>query len=237
MRRTGSNTPFRKGMIDGTPIGLGYFAVAFSLGIVARQAGLSPALGFVSSLLTRASAGEYGGYSLIAAGAAVIEIVAVCFIANMRYLLMGAALSQKFADDMPLWKRMICACCITDEIFGISISYPGKLPVAYPLGATVIAATMWALGTALGITAGNLLPKFIVDALGVALYGMFLAIIIPPCRKNKYLLEIVAASFCVSILCTKLPPFSTISPGIRIVILTVALSAVAAMIKPFEYEE
>lgn len=224
-------------MIDGTPIGLGYFAVAFSLGIVARTAGLTPAGGFFSSLLTRASAGEYGCYSLIAAGAAVIEVMAVCFIANLRYLLMGAALSQKFADNMPLWKRIVCACCITDEIFGISIAYPGKLPVTYPLGATAVAATMWAAGTACGITIGNILPEYIVNALGVALYGMFIAIIIPPCRKNRFLLVIVAASFIISTICTKLPPFSTMSAGVRIVVLTIVLSAAAAILKPVEDEE
>lgn len=231
-----NSSPFRKGMVDGIPIGFGYFAVAFSLGIVARTAGLTPVGGFFSSLFTRASAGEYGCYSLIAAGVAIIEVMAVCFIANLRYLLMGAALSQKFSDDMPLWKRIICACCITDEIFGISVAYPGKLPVGYPLGATAVAATMWATGTALGITAGNILPEYIVSALGVALYGMFIAIIIPPCRKDRFLLATVAASFIISAICSKLPPFSTLSPGIRIVVLTIALSAIAAALKPVEDE-
>ncbi|MDO5442723.1 MAG: AzlC family ABC transporter permease [Bacteroidia bacterium] len=224
-------------MIDGIPIGMGYFAVAFSLGIVARTAGLTPAGGFFSSLFTRASAGEYGCYSLIAAGAAIIEVIAVCFIANLRYLLMGAALSQKFADSMPLWKRIVCACCITDEIFGISIAYPGKLPVSYPLGATAVAGIMWAAGTASGITVGNILPEYIVNALGVALYGMFIAIIIPPCRKNRFLLAIVAASFIISTICAKLPPFSTMSAGIRIVVLTIVISALAAVLKPVEDEE
>ena len=229
-------SPLRKGLIDGTPIGLGYFAVSFSLGIIACKAGLSPAGGFFSSLFTRASAGEYGTYSMIAAGATVMEVVAVCFVANMRYLLMGTALSQKFADDMPLWKRIVCACCITDEIFAISVAYPGKLPVSYPLGATAVAATMWALGTALGITAGNILPEFVVNALSVALYGMFIAIIIPPCRKDRFLLTIVAASFVISSLCAKLPPFSTMSQGIRIVIFTIVISAVAAVLKPVKDE-
>lgn len=229
--------PFKKGLIDGIPIGLGYFAVAFSLGIVAQKAGLTPVLGFFSSFLTRASAGEYGCYSLIATGAALIEVIAVCFIANLRYLLMGASLSQKFATDMPLWKRIVCACCITDEIFGISVAYPGKLPVTYPLGATAVAATMWAAGTASGITAGNILPEYIVNALGVALYGMFLAIIIPPSRKNRFLLAIVTASFIISAVCAGLPPFSMMSTGIRIVLLTIVISAIAAVLKPVEDEE
>lgn len=223
-------------MTDGIPIGLGYFAVAFSLGIVARTAGLTPEAGFLSSLLTRASAGEYGCYSLIAAGAGILEVVAVCFIANLRYLLMSASLSQKFAPDMPIWKRIACACCVTDEIFGISIAYPGTLPLSYPLGATVVAGTMWAGGTALGITAGNILPDFIVNALGVALYGMFLAIIIPQCRKDRFLLPVIAVCFAASTLCAKLPPLRAVSPGIRIVVLTVVIAAIAAVLKPVEDE-
>ena len=232
MERRGPVSEFKKGMLDGLPIGLGYFAVAFSLGIVARSAGLTPALGFLSSLFTRASAGEYGGYSLMAAGASMVELMAVCSIANLRYLLMGAALSQKFAPDLPLWKRIVCSCCITDEIFGISISHPGNLPVRYPLGATATAGVMWATGTALGIIAGNILPELVVTALGVALYGMFIAIIIPPCRRDKALAVAVLASFIIGTLCSRL--CASISPGVRIFILTIIISAAAAIIKPVE---
>ena len=228
--RSNTMSEFSKGMLDGLPIGLGYFAVAFSLGIVARTAGLTAGTGFVSSFLTRASAGEYGVYSLVAAGATLAEVIAVCCIANLRYLLMGAALSQKFAPELPLWKRIICSCCITDEIFGISIAHPGNLPITYPLGATATAATMWASGTACGIVAGNILPPVIVTALGVALYGMFIAIIIPPCRKDRALLVTVLASFIVSTLCSKL--FAAVSPGVRIVILTIVIAAAAAILKP-----
>lgn len=230
------SSPFRKGLSDGLPIGIGYYAVAFSLGIIARNAGLGPVTGFMSSLFTRASAGEYGVYSLIAAGTTFAEVIAVCCIANLRYLLMGAALSQKFAPDMPLWKRIVCSCCITDEIFGISIAYPGHLPMTYPLGATLTAATLWASGTACGIIAGNILPPAIVTALGVALYGMFLAIIIPPCRKDGALAIIVLSSFVISSLCSKLPLCSGMSAGVRIVILTVIIAAAAAIIKPVRDE-
>ena len=223
-------------MLDGLPIGIGYYAVAFSLGIIASNAGLKPATGFVSSLFTRASAGEYGVYSLIAAGTTFIEVIAVCCIANLRYLLMGAALTQKFAPEMPLWKRIVCSCCITDEVFGISIAYPGHLPMAYPLGATLTAATMWAAGTASGIIAGNVLPELVVSALGVALYGMFLAIIIPPCRKDRSLALVVLSSFVISSLFARLPFLSGISSGVRIVILTIIIAAAAAIIKPVDDE-
>ena len=234
--RNDIRSPFRKGIIDGVPIGVGYYAVAFSLGIIASNAGLSPAAGFMSSLFTRASAGEYGVYSLIAAGTTFAEVIAVCCIANLRYLLMGAALSQKFAPETPLWKRIVSSCCITDEIFGISIAYPGSLPMTYPLGATLTAATLWAAGTASGIVAGNILPDLVVTALGVALYGMFLAIIIPPCRKDHALGLIVLSSFVISTLFSRLPFLSGISSGVRIVILTIIIAAAAAIIKPVDDE-
>ena len=119
-------------MRDGFPIGMGYFAVSFSLGIIAAKAGLTAWMGFVGSFLTRASAGEYGVYSLIAIGASYVEVVAMCLVTNLRYLLMSTALTQKFASNVSLLKRILVACCVTDEIFGISIAYPGNLPPARP---------------------------------------------------------------------------------------------------------
>ena len=228
---------FFKGVKDAIPIAAGYFAVAFSLGITARNAGMSAPLGFMSSLLTRASAGEYGVYSLMAADAALFEIVCICIIANLRYLLMSTALTQKFAPGMPLWKRIVTACCVTDEIFGISIAYPGYVPMSYPLGATTLAATFWGLGTALGITAGEMLPARAVSALSVALYGMFIAIIIPVCRKDKTVGIAVAASFLLSWICAEVPPFSGISAGLRTVFLTIIIASAAALLKPIPEDQ
>lgn len=228
---------FLKGMRDAVPIGAGYMAVAFSLGITARNAGMTPLTGFFSSLFTRASAGEYAVYTLMGVGAAYLEIFAVCFIANMRYLLMGASLTQKFASDMPVWKRVLASCCITDEIFGISISYKGDLPLSYPLGATALAGTMWGMGTALGIAAGNILPVAAVSALSVALYGMFIAIIIPPSKKDIAVLVAVLAGFLLSWLFGNLPVISGISSGIRIVLLTLVIAAAAAIFKPIDDEK
>ncbi len=234
--RNGASALFA-GACDALPIGLGYLAVAFSLGITARNAGLTPLAGFLSSLLTRASAGEYAVYSLMGNCAAYLEIVAVCFIANLRYLLMGAALTQKFSPDMPEWKRILSACCITDEIFGISVAYKGYLPLSYPIGATLLAGTMWGLGTALGISAGNVLPPSVVSALSVALYGMFIAIVIPPAKKDKAVLVVVVSGFLFSWMLARIPLTSGISPGVRIVILTLAIAAAAALIKPLPDEE
>ena len=223
---------FLNGIRDGFPIGLGYFAVSFSLGIIAKKGGLTPLMGFFSSLFTRASAGEYGAYTLIAANAAYSEVVLMGIITNLRYLLMSTALSQKFSPKTSLLKRILVGCCITDEIFGISIAYDGYLEPLYPYAATLIAGPMWALGTCLGIIAGGILPTRLVSALSVALYGMFLAIIIPPSKKDKAVLVAVIISFLLSYICTYAPFISNLSSGMRTIILTVIISSAAAIIKP-----
>lgn len=224
--------PFLMGLRDGIPIGLGYFAVAFSLGIIAKKAGLTAFAGFICSLFTRASAGEYGAYSLISAEATFAELALMCVITNLRYLLMGASLTQKFAPDTPQWKRILVACCITDEVFGISIAYKGYLAPSYTYGAMLIAGVLWAAGTASGIIAGGALPANIVSALSVALYGMFIAIIIPPAKKDKAVLGAVLTGFILSWLCSALPFTSGINSGTRTIILTIVISAAAALLRP-----
>ena len=224
-------------MRDGFPIGMGYFAVSFSLGIIAAKAGLTAWMGFVGSFLTRASAGEYGVYSLIAIGASYVEVVAMCLVTNLRYLLMSTALTQKFASNVSLLKRILVACCVTDEIFGISIAYPGNLPPAYPFGAMLISTTMWASGTAVGIVAGEILPPHVVAALSVALYGMFIAIIIPPSKRDYAVGISVIASFLLSWLCSVLPTVREMSAGTRTIVLTILIAAVAAYVKPIKIED
>lgn len=225
-------TPFRRGLRDGIPIGLGYFAVAFSLGIIACSAGLNAVEGFIGSLFTRASAGEYGVYSSIAVQASLAEVVLICVIANLRYLLMGASLTQKFHPDTPQWKRLLTACCITDEVFGISIAYKGYLAPSYTYGAMLISGVMWAAGTATGIIAGGALPVNIVSALSVALYGMFIAIIIPPSRKDHNILAAVSVGFLLSWLCATLPYVSKMNSSTRIIVLTILISAAMAWLRP-----
>ncbi len=224
-------------MRDGFPIGMGYFAVSFSLGIIADKAGLTAWMGFVGSFLTRASAGEYGVYSLIAIGASYVEVVAMCLVTNLRYLLMSTALTQKFASNVSLLKRILVACCVTDEIFGISIAYPGNLPPAYPFGAMLVSTTMWASGTAVGIVAGEILPPHVVAALSVALYGMFIAIIIPPSKRDNAVGISVIASFLLSWLCSVLPTVREMSAGTRTIVLTIVIAAIAAYVKPVKIED
>lgn len=226
-----------QGMRDGLPIGAGYFAVAFSLGIIATKAGIPAWQGFVSSLSIRASAGEYALYTSMAAGAALVEVFVLGIIANLRYLLMGTAMVQRFAPGTPLWQRILACFCITDEVFGISIAHKAPLPPAYTIGAMVVSGLMWAAGTTCGICAGDVMPKCVVSALGVALYGMFIAIIVAPAKKDKAVLAAVAVSFALSSLCAVLPVVSHVSPGTRTVLLTILISAAAAIIKPATDEE
>lgn len=228
---------FKSGIQDGIPIGLGYMAVAFSLGIAARSAGLTAFQGFLSSLLTRASAGEYAGITVIAADAPYFEMVLVSLVTNARYLLMSCALSQRLPVDMPLCHRFFLGYNITDELFGITIAHPGRLNPWYTYGAAFIAAPCWASGTALGIIAGNLLPLRITSALSVALYGMFLAVIIPPSRKDKIIGILVILSFAASFAASVLPAISGFSDGTRTIILTVVISAAAAFLFPVRQEE
>ena len=230
----GAGSEIRAGMRDGIPIAMGYFAVAFSLGIIAKKAGLTAPLGFFSSFFTRASAGEYGVYSLIAINAAYIEIVAISLVANLRYMLMSAALSQKIAPATPWYHRVIMACCITDEVFGISVNHQGYTPPAYTYAAALVSTVCWAAGCAAGIIAGGLLPSSMVSALSVALYGMFIAIIMPPSRRDRNVLYAVVASFALSSVCAVFPYISEWSTGTRTIVLTVAISLVAAWLKPIK---
>ena len=231
-----SRKVFCDGMRDGFPIALGYFAVSFSLGIAARHAGLTPMQGFWASLLNNASAGEYAAFTLIAAKATYWEVAVITLIANARYLLMSCALAQRFAPDTPFFHRFLIGYDVTDELFGITIARPGYLNPYYTYGAILLAAPAWAIGTALGIMAGNALPLRIVSALSVALYGMFLAIIIPPARKNHIVAGLVALSFVLSFACEYLPGVASLSGGTRTIILTVVISAAAAVLFPVKQE-
>lgn len=226
--------PFIHGLRDGIPIALGYFAVAFSLGIIAKRSGFTAIEGFISSIFMHASAGEYGLYTVAAAGAVYIEAIAISAITNLRYILMSAALTQKFSPQTSLLKRMLIAFCVTDEIFGISIAYPGYLAPAYTFGAATISILCWAAGTASGIIAGGALPANIVSALSVALYGMFIAIIVPPAKKNKVILISILASFMLSGLCAVLPYVSTWSNGTRTILLTIIISTIVALLRPIK---
>lgn len=233
-----SHTPaLARGMRDGIPVGLGYLAVAFSLGIAARNAGLNAFQGFLVSLLNNASAGEYAGFTTIAADATYLEIAIVTLIANARYLLMSCSLSQKFAPGTPMRHRLLVGYDVTDELFGLAISYDGWLDPYYMVRRdSRRRAELGRRHSAGRCGRAILLPARVVSALSVALYGMFLAIIIPPARKNKVVAVLVLLSFALSLACGYLPFVSTLSSGTRTIILTVVLSAGAALLFPVKDE-
>ena len=159
------------------------------------------------------------------------------FIINARYILMGFALNQRMPEGTPLRTRLLVGSCITDEIFGITIARPGVPTPYYTFGALIAAVPMWALGTALGITMGNILPARIVSALSVALFGMFIAVIIPPARKDKAVLGAVAVSFALSYASVHLPVVSELSQGNRTILLTIIIASVFAILFPRENDE
>ena len=231
-----SKNAFTNGIRDGIPIALGYFAVAFSLGIVAKKAGLNPIQGFLSSLLNHASAGEYAEFTVILANAPYFEMAFVILVTNIRYMLMSCALSQKFDSGTSLSHRLLVGFGITDEIFGISIGRAGALNPYYNYGAMAIALPGWSLGTALGIMAGNILPASLVSALSVALYGMFVAIIIPVSKTNKIVGGVVIVSFLASYLTSKISLFDTLSDSMKISLLTVLIAGLAACFFPVKEE-
>lgn len=227
---------YLKGLRDGVPIALGYFAVAFTLGIAAKRAGLGAWEAFVTAALTNASAGGYAGFTLIGAGAAYSELALTELIVNARYLLMSCALSQKIAPETSLLHRMLIAFDVTDEIFGISVSVEGNLNPFYSYGAMTISIPGWAFGTLFGVIMGNALPVRVVSALSVGLYGMFLAIIIPPAKKSRVIAVIVAISMAASFIFSYLPILSGISDGVKIIVLTVVIALAAAILFPVKEE-
>ena len=227
---------FQKGMYHAIPIAMAYFAVAFSLGIMAKKVGLTPFQGFISSILNHASAGEYAQFTVIEAAAPYMEMALVIAITNARYLLMSCSLSQKLDPETPMYHRLLVGFGITDEIFGLSIASPGYCNPFYTYGAMATAIPSWAIGTAIGIVAGNILPGSVVSALSVALYGMFLTIIIPPTRKNRILGGIILCSFLTSFLVSKMSCFGNVSESTKTIVLTLLIAGAAAVLFPVKQE-
>ncbi|MBQ6129502.1 MAG: AzlC family ABC transporter permease [Lachnospiraceae bacterium] len=237
LRLESNRSELVKGIRDGVPIGLGYFAVAFSLGITAKSIGLRPITCMITSILCHASAGEYAVYTVIGENAAYIEMAVMVLVANARYLLMSAAMSQRMDSSLSFLHRLVMGFGITDELFGISIARPGTLNPNYMYGGMLISIPMWAAGSAIGCFSGGVLPDRIVSALSVALFGMFLAIIIPPARKNRLIGAIIAVCFGLSFLFSRLAALSGISGGTKTIILTVAISAIASILFPVADED
>lgn len=228
---------FLYGLRDGVPIGIGYLTVSFSIGIAFQAAGLSPAQGFWFSILNNTSSGEYAGVTAIVSAATILEVIAVTLVVNARYLLMSCALSQKLAPSVPLRQRLLIGFDVTDELFGIAIAQAGYLNPYYYFGAMCSTIPFWSLGAVLGIILGNLMPAYLVSGFSVTLFGMFLAVIIPAGKKDKVVLACIVVCFICSYLAEKLPLISTMSDGSRTIILTITISAIAALLFPKKEEK
>ncbi len=231
-KETNKRQLYKEGLKDGFPIALGYFAVAFSLGILARKANFTPVQGFINSFLNHASAGEYAVYTVVGAGASFVEMAVMTLVVNARYLLMSTALSQKFDSKTSLIGRILVGFTVTDELFAITIKRPGFIEPIYNMSAFMIAVLGWSFGTAFGIIAGELMPVRAVSALSVALYGMFLACIMPEARKHTIVAVLIVISFVLSYVASTLPVLDGISSGTKTIILTIVIASVAAILFP-----
>lgn len=225
---------FFKGTHDGIPVALGYLAVSFTLGIAAKKAGFTPMQATIMSLTNNASASEFSAMGLISSGAGYLEIAFTTLILNLRYILMSCALSQKLDSKTVLSQRFLMAYDVTDEIFGISVAVDGKLNPFYTYGLITVALPCWAIGTYLGTVTGSILPNSIMSAMNVALYGMFIAVIIPPAKKNKVIALLIVISMGAGSLFAYLPGLKELSSGATLIILTVVISFAAAVIFPVE---
>ena len=181
-----------------------------------------------------ASAGEFAALMLIASRAGVFEMISTCLVVNLRYFLMSCSLSQKLSPATKTIHRFGIAYCITDEIFGLSSAVPGWLEPFYTYAITLVSVTGWSGGTVLGVLVGNILPAAAVNALSVSLYGMFLAIIIPPAKQDPFIGGLVAVSMAVSFLFALLPLTRGISSGFKVILLTVLIAGAAAVIRPVD---
>ena len=228
---------YRTGVSRGLPVGMGYFSVSFGFGAMAVSQGLSAWHATLISLTNLTSAGQFAGLTVIVAMATLVEMVLTQLIINSRYALMSLALSQRMGQRIGLLPRLIIAFFNTDEIFALAMARLEPLTVPFMLGLGTLPILGWTLGTLSGALAGSVLPPSIQAALGVMLYGMFIAIVVPPAKEEKEILVTVILALVCSSLFTWVPVLSRVSAGISIVICTVAAAAVCAALFPIRDEE
>lgn len=217
-------------MFHGIPIALGYLSVSFGFGIMAVNSGLSIIEATLISLTNLTSAGQAAGVEIIAAAGSLIEMAIAQFVINIRYSLMGISLSQKLDKSFTLRHRLIASYGITDEIFAVASAQVLPITPWYMYGLISVSTFGWVLGTFLGAAAGEILPADISAALGIVLYGMFIAIIIPPARKERGVLFTVIIAAVISILFKYV--FTAVSGGFAVIISSVIAAAVIAVIAP-----
>lgn len=230
-------TPFSTGLKDGIPIALGYLSVSFGFGITAVNGGLSPLAAVLISLTNLTSAGQVAGLDVIFNNGSFLEMALTQFTINIRYFLMSLSLSQKLGQKFSLPHRLLSSFGITDEIFGVASSKREPLNPIYMYGLILLPFIGWSLGTLLGAVAGNILPKSVNDALGIAIYGMFVAIVLPPAKREHGVLLASLISIAVSLALAFIPLFSFITSGFAIIISALVAAVAAAILFPLKEEE
>ena len=228
---------YRRGVRRGVPVGVGYFSVSFGFGAMAVANGISWLDATLISASNVTSAGQFAGLTLILASAGLWEMILTQLVINSRYALMSLALSQKMGTRIGVLPRLPIAFMNTDEIFALAMAEKQPLTVPFLLGLGLTPFLGWTGGTLCGALAGSVLPEAVRLALGVMLYGMFIAIVVPPARQEKPVLITAALALVLSCLFTWVPVLNTVSAGISIVICTVAAAAVCAWLFPVEDEE
>ena len=228
---------YRTGLSRGLPVGLGYFSVSFGFGVMAVSKGLNLWDTILISLSNLTSAGQFAGLTLIVAGATLWEMVLTMLVINSRYSLMSLALSQRMGERIGVLPRLLIAFFNTDEIFALAMAREVALTVPFLLGLGTLPIVGWTLGTLCGSLAGSILPADIRAALGVMLYGMFIAIVVPPAKKERNIFMAVVLALIFSCLFAWVPVLKTVSAGLSIVICTVAAAAVCAWLFPVAQEE
>ncbi len=226
----------KAGLRDGIPIAAGYFSVSFTFGMLAVQDGMSPFHAVLISLLNLTSAGQFAGLTVIVSGASLLEMALTQLVINIRYALMSVSLSQKLDSSVKTFQRMLIAYGNTDEIFAVASSKPGSVGSRYMYGLIFLPVLGWVGGTLTGAVASTLLPAAVISALGVALYGMFIAIVIPVAKESREVLIVVGAALVFSTAFYYLPVLQEISSGFTIIICTVAAAGIGAVLFPVKEE-
>ena len=228
---------YRTGLGRGLPVGMGYLSVSFGFGAMAVSQGLRVLDTTLISLTNVTSAGQFAGLTVIVAAATLWEMILTQLIITSRYALMSLALSQRMGQRIGFLPRLLIAFFNTDEIFALAMARVEPLTVPFMLGLGTLPILGWTLGTLCGALAGSVLPPSIQAALGVMLYGMFIAIVVPPAKKEKEILVTVLLAMGLSTLFTLVPLLKQVSAGIAIVICTVVAAAVCAALFPIPEEE
>ena len=228
---------FCAGMKAGIPVCIGYFSVSVGFGAMAIAQGLTIWQAILISASNLTSAGQFAGLTVIAAGAAIIEMILMQVVINSRYALMSLALGQRLGPDVGIGKRLLAVFFNTDEVFALGMSRGKQLTTGFFVGVGVVAALGWIFGTAMGAIAGSLLPESVRMTLGVMLYGMFIAVVVPQAKEEKPILIAVILALVCSCLFAWVPLLNQVSSGLAIVICTVLAASVCALLFPVQDDE